>query len=305
MNRLRPYLQLVRLPAVFTAFADIFLAWLATGVGFDRWLPLAFVLAASGCLYCGGMVWNDFFDVEQDRRERPFRPIPSGRVKRRTAGWMGVGFLSAGWFCAVASALLLGEGRWTPTVMATLLLGTILLYDSWLKRTWAGPFGMGACRFLNVLLGLTVAARFGWLSGAYLALVVCVYIIGVTWFARAEARTSSSVVLAGGAGVMLLGLLLALPLPVLPPISGGESLTSPLFPYLLVALGFFVGFPVVRAVARPAPKHVQAAVKRALMGLIGLDAVLATAVAGIAGLWILLLLAPVVIMTRLRWLYAT
>ena len=32
MNRLRPYLQLVRLPAVFTAFADIFLAWLATGV---------------------------------------------------------------------------------------------------------------------------------------------------------------------------------------------------------------------------------------------------------------------------------
>ena len=102
-----------------------------------------------------------------------------------------------------------------------------------------------------------------------------------------------------------MGLLLALPLPVLPPISGGESLTSPLFPYLLVALGFFVGFPVVRAVARPAPKHVQAAVKRALMGLIGLDAVLATAVAGIAGLWILLLLAPVVIMTRLRWLYAT
>jgi hypothetical protein len=305
MNRLRPYLQLVRLPAVFTAFADLLLAWLATGVGFDRWLPLALLLAASGCLYCGGMVWNDFFDVDQDRRERPFRPIPSGRIKRPTAGWLGVGLLSFGWACAVASGFSLGEGRLAPGVLATLLVGAILLYDSWLKRSWAGPFGMGACRFLNVLLGLTVAAHFGWLSGMYLALVVSVYIIGVTWFARAEARESSPLVLAAGAGVMLLGLLLALPLPILLPILGTEITTSALFPYLLVALGFFVGFPVARAVTRPAPKQVQAAVKRALMGLVGLDAVMATAVAGIAGLWILLLLAPVVVMTRLRWLYAT
>lgn len=305
MNRLRPYLQLVRLPAVFTAFADICLAWLVTGGGFDRWPPFALLLAASGCLYCGGMVWNDFFDVEQDRLERPFRPIPSGRVKRRTAGWLGAGLLSAGWLSAAASGFALSERRWAPGIVAMFLVGAILLYDCWLKRTWAGPFGMGACRFLNVLLGLTGAAQLGWLSGVYLAVVVGVYIIGVTWFARSEARASSSLGLCGAAAVMMGALLLALPAPLLPSIAGAEPTTSPFFPYLLVALGFFVGFPVARAVATPAPKHVQAAVKRALMGLVVLDAVLATALAGIAGLWILLLLAPVMVMTRLRWLYAT
>ena len=81
------YAQLVRLPNVFTAFADILLGALATGgVGEHRY-EVAFLLLASGCLYCGGMVWNDFFDIEQDRRERPFRPLPSGRISCVAAGW--------------------------------------------------------------------------------------------------------------------------------------------------------------------------------------------------------------------------
>ena len=87
MNRLRPYLQLVRLPNVFTAFADICMATVvqlkrldAEGPAqswFDRWPTFMLLLLASGCLYCGGMVWNDYFDIEQDRRERPSRPLPS------------------------------------------------------------------------------------------------------------------------------------------------------------------------------------------------------------------------------------
>ena len=43
-------------------------------------LPFRLLLLASACLYCGGMVWNDYFDREQDRRERGDRPIPSGKV---------------------------------------------------------------------------------------------------------------------------------------------------------------------------------------------------------------------------------
>jgi len=56
------------------------------------------------------------------------------------------------------------------------------------------------------------------------------------------------------AAVMLTGLILALPLPVFLP---AEQHSSFLFPYLLVGLAFLVGWPVVRAIANPAPGHVQ------------------------------------------------
>jgi 4-hydroxybenzoate polyprenyltransferase len=123
----------------------------------------------------------------------------------------------------------------------------------------------------------------------------------VTWFARTEARESSQTALRGAAGVILAALVLALPLPVL----GEPGRSSPLFPYLLVVLGFLVGLPVSEAVLRPTPAHVQAAVKRSLLGLIVLDAVLATALAGKDGLFILLLLVPALALNWQKWLYAT
>src|SRR5262245_29074995 len=96
MSRARAYAQLIRLPNVFTAAADIVLGAVAgvefAGGALPQWwqAKLGLLLAASACLYSGGMVWNDFFDLKQDKRERPFRPIPSGRIRRRTAGWLGV-----------------------------------------------------------------------------------------------------------------------------------------------------------------------------------------------------------------------
>jgi 4-hydroxybenzoate polyprenyltransferase len=302
MNHLRPYLQLIRLPALPTAIADIALAALATRALPEQTLTFVLLCLASACLYCGGMAFNDFFDVEQDKRERPYRPIPSGRVSRRTAGFLGSVLLAAGVGFAGLSALAHEPGsRASPVIIAVLLVAAILSYDAWLKRMWLGPVGMGLCRFLNVLLGLTVAGapleRAGWL----LAFVVGLYIIGVTWFARTEARLSSQAALGGAAGVMLAALLLALPVPALFP-SGSAS---PLFPYLLVALGFLIGIPIGKAIAGPTPPQVQAAVRRSLMGLVILDAILATAVAGTIGLLVLVLLLPILFLGRWRWLYAT
>jgi 4-hydroxybenzoate polyprenyltransferase len=302
----RAYLQLVRLPNVFTALADIVLAALAAQA-FPSHLPAFVLLAlASACLYCSGMVWNDFFDLEQDKHERPFRPLPSGRITRRSAARLGAGLMAGGVVFAALSGLSPEGFRAAPLLLALALAAAVMLYDGWLKRTPVGPVAMGVCRFLNVLLGLTVA---GGLGGAWrlpLALVVGLYIVGVTWFARTEARLSSQTALAGAALVMLASLLLALPLPALQaagPDAPGR--TSFLFPYLLVALGFLVGLPVSRAIRGPTPPHVQAAVKRALLGLVVLDAVLATALAGAVGLVILVLLVPILYLGRWRWLYAT
>jgi 4-hydroxybenzoate polyprenyltransferase len=307
MDRLRPYAQLIRLPNVFTALADIVLAALATQAVQDQpllrhLLPFLLLCLASACLYCGGMVWNDFFDVEQDKHERPYRPIPSGRVSRRTAAVFGGLLLATGLGLAILSAVLHPEGsRAAPVAISLLLVTAILAYDGWLKRTWMGPVAMGTCRSLNVLLGLTVTGepieRWGWL----LALVVGLYIAGVTWFARTEARVSNQTALGGAAGIMLAALLLAIPVPALFPVGSA----SPLFPYLIVVLGFLVGIPVGKAIVGPTPRHVQAAVKRSLMGLVILDAVLATAVVGTLGLIILVLLVPILYLGRWRWLYAT
>ena len=104
MSRLHDYAQLVRLPALPTALADICLGALAAAPCPRHWLPFGLLLVASACLYMGGMVWNDFFDVEQDKRERPFRPIPSGKISRREAGLFGAALLAGG----VLAALLAG-----------------------------------------------------------------------------------------------------------------------------------------------------------------------------------------------------
>ena len=83
------YLQLIRLPNVVTAAADSLAGWLlVTGSLAEpaRWLPL---LASSMVLYASGTMLNDVFDFEIDREERPGRPLPSGRVSRRAAAWLG------------------------------------------------------------------------------------------------------------------------------------------------------------------------------------------------------------------------
>jgi len=296
---LKPYAQLVRLPNVFTALADITLGALAAGALPERWLAFGLLLLTSACLYCAGMVWNDFFDVAQDTRERPHRPIPSGKVTRAAAAMLGTLLFLVGINAAVLAGLTYPAFHALPLVLALLLVPAILLYDAWLKHTPTGPLAMGACRFLNVLLGLSIAEPWvgGW--GVHLAFVVGLYIVGVTWFARTEAKRSKQSALASAACVMLAALLLALPLPAYFP----PDTSSALFPYLLVLLGFAVGLPVTRAIAEPTPPLVQAAVKRAIMGLVLLDAVLATAIAGPVGLLILLLLPPALLLGR--WLYST
>src|SRR5437762_14388322 len=132
------YAQLVRLPNVFTALADICLGWLAAlaaGTPLSRWPSFLCLLCASAALYSAGMVWNDFFDLEQDRRERPFRPLPSGRVKPGEAVRLGTGLMALGVGCAFLAA---SASFW----LSLLLVAAILAYDGWLKRTWAGPIGM-------------------------------------------------------------------------------------------------------------------------------------------------------------------
>jgi len=298
--RLLPLARLLRLPNVFTAFADIGLGLCATAalspgsVDSTFWWKAAFLLASSGCLYSAGMVWNDYFDLAEDRRDRPFRPLPSGRISTRTAVLIGTALLCLGWSCAAFT------GR-AGALIALVLVIAILLYDARIKRTRAGPIGMAFCRFLNVLLGLSLAdpSAIPLVTRVHLAGTIGVYIIGVTWFARTEERRSDPRVLIQAAIVMAAAALLALAVATRAP----PGTSSPLFPYLLVAWGFWVGSRVVAAIQKPTAERVQAGVKRAIFGLVVLDALLASVFIGTWGLLLTLLLPPALLLGK--WVYST
>jgi len=299
-RRLLAFAQLLRLPNAFTAFADVALAacvgaavYPAAGSAeFARTMVL--LALASGCLYLSGMVWNDVFDLAEDTRDRPFRPLPSGRIRFRTATVLASVLIFAG----VGLAVLAGA-----VVVGVALACAILLYDSCLKRTPLGPVAMAACRFLNVLLGLSAIPDdvFGWGLRAHVAGVVGVYIVGVTWFARTEATESRRWHLLAAAGVLAVALVLALTLRDRLPEAPGPG--AFLFPYLLVGFGFLVGVPLARAVRKPGPREVQAAIKRCVLGLVVLDAVVATAFVGAPGLVVVLLLPPALVVGK--WVYST
>lgn len=312
MSRLQvlAFAQLLRLPNVFTAFADIALATAVAAVVLPErtagfWVAAVLLALASGSLYLAGMVWNDVFDRAEDARTRPQRPLPSGRVRLRTAITLGVVLLVLGLAFAVLAGVpdVARSTGWNhePLVYAIGILLIVLIYDGGLKHTPVGPVGMGSCRFLNVLLGLSTipdeAIDFG--LRIHLAGVVGLYIVGVTWFARTEEGRSNRRHLIAAAGVIGLALALALTLKARLPL---DSWPNP-FPYLLVIFGFYVGRPLARAISLRGPREVQAAVKRCVLGLVGLDALLATAFVGAPGLLIVFLLPPALVIGK--WVYST
>ncbi len=303
MSRLLDYARLVRLPNSFTAMADICLGALVAGALPERWPQFLLMLAASVSLYSSGMVWNDYFDLAQDEKERPRRPLPSGRISLVSAIVLGTILMSLGVVCAALGGVGDADFSWRPLSLSLALVAAILLYDGWLKKTYAGPAAMGSCRLLNVLLGLSVAGMEIGVWGVALALVVGVYITGITLFARTEARTSNPRLMLFGAALMLGALLLAVTVPSLAEYGGWNFEPSIFFPYLLAAFGFYLALPLARAIRKPTPSLVQKAVKRSILGLVLLDAVLATSLAGLVGLTIVLLLLPAHLFGR--WLYVT
>ena len=312
--KLLAYLQLLRIPNVFTALADVAMGFLVVHQTLTPLPPLLLLAAATACLYSAGMVLNDVYDYQIDLRERPHRPLPSGRISIGQARWLGYTLLVLGVACGWCAGVVAGpaaEVWWRSGVLATALASCVVLYDAVAKQTVVGPFFMGSCRFFNVLLGMSVAtlgdsALFGF-GPAHLAIAagIGIYIVGVTWFARTEASMSNRMLLAWGVAVMLVGVVLLAVFPYFE----GDSWSYRLEPFrvwpsLLCLLMFSVFWRCFQAVLDPQPRRVQLAVKHAILSLILLDSSITMLVAPWPlAIGVLALFLPTIWLGK--WVYST
>ena len=264
MSSLRGYIDLVRPANVTTALADVLAGYALAGLRNPRALP--WLLAATACLYAGGIVLNDYFDRDLDRVERPERPIPSGRVSAGSAAWLGSLLLTAG-------VLFAAQATGAAMIVATAIAVSVLLYDSWGKRfSLVAPLNMGLCRALNLLLGaaaVEAAPRQAW----PIALIPLAYIAAVTALSRGEVhggRRQVATVALVSLGAALAGLFMLV-----------FRSAEPAIPALVLALlGWRVLPPFVAAWRVSEPGRIRTAVKRGVLSLVLVNAVIGTVYAG-------------------------
>jgi len=295
-------LQLIRLPNVPTAAADSLAGWLlASGTLAEprRWLLL---LAASMVLYASGIVLNDVFDVQADRRERPMRPIPSGHVPLWLAAVLGIIGLVLGPLLALAS------GSLSSLIVALLLGASIIAYNAGLKATILGPEIMGMCRAFNLLLGMTHTASLGGPVAWLAAVAYGVFVSGITWISRSETEAGQSRYLYVGLVLQNLAIVGLLAAALQPRKFSHPPLDHPIIPLegllVLILVALVVNLAATRAIYQPVPALIQKTVKTGILALVWIDVGLVAAVRGpqvalaVAAFWV-----PAYVLGR--WLYST
>jgi 4-hydroxybenzoate polyprenyltransferase len=278
--RVKDLLELVRLPNVLTAPADVAMGLAAASVA---WEPrFGYLFGASALAYAGGMALNDACDAELDAVERPNRPIPSGRISRAAA--------------RVISALLLGGSILLASrvglhslIAACALVAAIVVYDVWARRTAFGPLVMALCRAFDAGLGVSAGVLGLHVLGPVVVLFSWVFVLtGVSRFEVAEAP-----VRVVREAAISFGFLLALSAYLLIQRGGADGL-----PFLAL-LAWWMAGPIRAALAEPSPPRIIRLIKASVLGIILLDAAVAGGAWGLmAGVAVAALLAPAYILGR-------
>ncbi|MGV3763602.1 UbiA-like protein EboC [Parapedobacter sp.] len=280
MANLKPYLQLMRPANIVTAISDVLagtaiaLLHVPQGSVLDGHVLAALIIATIG-LYGGGVVFNDVFDADLDARERPERPIPSGKVSIGGATKLAMALF----FIGVAAASMVGV---LPAVVAFSIVVMCLFYDKWAKHhPVAGPLAMGVCRGLNLALGMSYSvAALGQVW--FIALVPVVYIAAVTTISRGEVHGGRRPPLY--LSVLLYGVVVASIAAF-----GLYYQSSVLAVGMVLPFMAFVFPPLVKAIRTLQAGDVRKSVKHGVIGLIFMNAAW-TAAAGMWGLTLATLL---------------
>lgn len=262
---LYPYLVLARPANIVTSIADILagiaiVGLFATVVWTDHLWHISYLVISTIGLYGGGIVFNDVFDLEIDKVERPERPLPSGLISKSGAITFGTILLILGIVFAFMVSAISG-------VVASAIAISALVYDYAGKHhSVLGPINMGLCRGLNLLLGMTIVKELFdthlWMMG----FLPIVFVSAVTLTSRGEVlgHNKGSIIFAlvldtvVAAAVLYLGYLDYLDVLMV-------------LPFLLLWVGMNFSAKL-RAIKHNEPANIMRAVKTGVISIIPLDA---------------------------------
>lgn len=259
---LKAYLQLTRPANIITAIADILagvaIATFSFSIEDINPTKVVFLCISTIGLYGGGIVFNDIFDLELDKIERPERVIPSGKISKKNAIIFGILLLTLGVFSAMGNSLF-------SSAIALFVAICALVYDKFGKHhSFFGPINMGLCRGGNLILGMSIVEnsipQWWWLG----ILPVC-YIAAITMISRGEVHGGNKNTLYFAALLYVIvstcQLLIAFQL--------NHLLVTAVF----VALHIFLIFkPLINAISNPIGPNIGKAVKAGVLSLIVMDA---------------------------------
>jgi 4-hydroxybenzoate polyprenyltransferase len=279
----------MRLANIITAVSDI-LAGIAIAGYFTQsdserlqWQPIILLIVSTIGLYGGGVVFNDVFDAELDKVERPERPIPSGLIKKSSAA---VGALLLLLLGIMAASYVHPQGLLAPSgLLAMAIAIAAVVYDKWGKHHFLlGPLNMGLCRGLNLLLGMSIlpqALSQNWL----LSLVPIVYIAAITMISRGEVHGGKKTTLYGAVGLYSLVMASILAIAIV----NHTSIYALAFLFLL---GLMIFPPLWKAIREPKGPLIGKAVKGGVIALIVMNAAWAAAFGTPLFALLILLLLP-------------
>jgi 4-hydroxybenzoate polyprenyltransferase len=230
-------------------------------------------------LFGGGVVFNDVFDAELDKIERPERPIPSGLISKREASLLGIILFSIGVIAAASVSMLSG-------LIAVSIIIAALVYDKWSKHNgFAGPFNMGLCRGLNLLLGISIVitAISAWW---FVAIIPIIYIAAITMISRGEVHGGSKSALYSAA------LFYCIVIAAILFLSTGRDMIwwAAIF---LIPFVWMIFYTLIKAIRLPSPQNIGKAVRAGVIALIVMDASMAAAFGATVLAFLIILLLPV------------
>jgi len=270
---MKAWFQLIRPSNTLTAISDVLagvaLACLVVQAALPDAISLIVISISSMLLYVGGIVFNDVFDAKLDAIERPERPIPSGRTPKTSA----VLLASTAFILGCLLSLFI---NYHTFFIALAIAGMCLLYNRYAKHHFImGPIVMGACRGLNLLLGLSFFPEA--LSYWPIGLIPVVYIASVTNISRGEVYGNNKTAMLVSVFLYAIVVLTLLSF---------TFISKNYFALVFIAAFVFMIFrPLLKALRSLDPMDVRSAVKSGVLALILMNA----SWIAISGFWLLAL----------------
>ena len=186
-----PWFRLLRLPNILTVPGDVLAGFLLAGIAARNtdhdYKSLLFCMCTSVCIYCAGLLQNDYCDRKKDAAFRPERPIPAGQVSAGRVIGVAIGLFLLGLLFSWAAGSF-------PLMICVAMICSVVSYNCLTKKIpLLGAVNMGLCRGLSLLLGASVLGQAG--VGSQVAFVpsgfLTMYIGTLTLMAYNEQKPST------------------------------------------------------------------------------------------------------------------